>query len=262
MKIQLKRSSVLDDGAAKQPTSEQMEYGELAVNYNVTDPSIFIKGSDNTIIKIAGEGAAGGDQTLQEVCSNGSSTTTVLEVNRSNDQGQAFIAKANGVLKYVVGSDGGVAIATDSNGLNPQIALKADGTASFSGNTDIGGTLDVTGNVAIATDKILLNADGTSTFTGNSTFSGTLAVGSGAADGDNQGVDIEPSGSISATQTIGTNTVFAGYTEGTSTATTTITAAGVATFGGALTSASLATAGLATIATYDLASLTALPEVS
>ena len=34
MKIQLKRSSVLDGGTAKAPLAEQMEYGELAINYN------------------------------------------------------------------------------------------------------------------------------------------------------------------------------------------------------------------------------------
>jgi hypothetical protein len=57
MKIQLKRSNVLDGGAAKAPTAEQMEYGELALNYSATDPSIFIKNSSNAVIKIAGEGA-------------------------------------------------------------------------------------------------------------------------------------------------------------------------------------------------------------
>ena len=246
MKIQLKRSSVLSgDDTAKQPTPEQMEYGELAVNYNVTDPSIFLKGSDNSIIKIAGEGAAGGDQTLQEVCSNGSSTTTELEVNRPNDQGQAFIAKANGILKYIVGSDGGVAIATDSNGLNPQIALNADGTASFTSNADVGGKLNVTGNTTVATDKIVLNADGTSTFAGNSTFSGKVVVGGGATAGSNQGVDLEPSGFISVTQTTGTNTAFAAYTEGNSTPTFSITAAGNL----------FATA-------YDIPSLSTLPTLS
>ncbi len=54
MKIQLKRSSVLSAGVAKEPTAPQMEYGELAVNYNVDDPAIFIKDSNNNIIRIAG----------------------------------------------------------------------------------------------------------------------------------------------------------------------------------------------------------------
>ena len=60
MKIQLKRSNVLDGGLAKAPTDAQMEYGELAVNYSSIDPSVFIKDSSNNIIKIAGEGSIGG----------------------------------------------------------------------------------------------------------------------------------------------------------------------------------------------------------
>ena len=54
MKIQLKRSNVLVGSAAKEPSPGQMEYGELAVNYNETDPAIFIKDSNNNIIRIAG----------------------------------------------------------------------------------------------------------------------------------------------------------------------------------------------------------------
>ena len=60
MKIQLKRSNVLESSAAKQPTAGQMEYGELAVNYNTNDPAIFLKDSNNQIIRIAGAGAPGG----------------------------------------------------------------------------------------------------------------------------------------------------------------------------------------------------------
>ena len=52
MKIQLKRSNVLESGVAKQPTAPQMEYGELAVNYNTTDPVIFIKDSADQIIRL------------------------------------------------------------------------------------------------------------------------------------------------------------------------------------------------------------------
>ena len=60
MKIQLKRSNVLEGGSAKEPTAQQMEYGELAVNYNNGDPAIFIKDNTDAIIRIAGAGAPGG----------------------------------------------------------------------------------------------------------------------------------------------------------------------------------------------------------
>ena len=54
MKIQLKRSNVLNGDVAKEPTAGQMEYGELAVNYSSTDPAIFIKDSDNAIVRVTG----------------------------------------------------------------------------------------------------------------------------------------------------------------------------------------------------------------
>ena len=60
MRIQLKRSStLLADGSAKPPSSAQMEYGELAVNFNNDDPAIFLKDTDNNIVRISGSGSLG-----------------------------------------------------------------------------------------------------------------------------------------------------------------------------------------------------------
>ena len=59
MKIQLKRSSVLENNAAKVPSVGQMDYGEIAVNYNDEDPVLFIKDSNNNIIRLAGRGSEG-----------------------------------------------------------------------------------------------------------------------------------------------------------------------------------------------------------
>lgn len=55
MKIQLKHSNVLDTGAAKQPTAPNMLDGEIAVNFNASDPAIFIKNSDGNIVRLAGK---------------------------------------------------------------------------------------------------------------------------------------------------------------------------------------------------------------
>ena len=55
MKIQLKHSGTLQSGSALPPLAEQMEYGELAINYNTSDPAIFIKDSTNNIIRIGGK---------------------------------------------------------------------------------------------------------------------------------------------------------------------------------------------------------------
>jgi len=66
MKIQHKRSNLLDGGEAKVPQVDYMEYGELAVNFNKNDPAIFLKISDGTnavndeVIRIAGLGSISG----------------------------------------------------------------------------------------------------------------------------------------------------------------------------------------------------------
>ena len=87
MKIQLKRSNVLEGGSAKEPTAQQMEYGELAVNYNASDPTIFIKDSGNNIIRLTGEGAAGaptvGEGTIT-ITANGETVGT-FNVNQEGD---------------------------------------------------------------------------------------------------------------------------------------------------------------------------------
>ena len=58
MKIKHKRSNVLELGAAKAPTSAQLEYGELAVNYSNDDPN-FLRTSTDEIVRIAGADSIG-----------------------------------------------------------------------------------------------------------------------------------------------------------------------------------------------------------
>ena len=71
MKIQLKRSNVLEGSVAKAPTPAQMEYGELAVNYNVGDPVIFLKDSDNNIVRITNTNVPDLDNDLGGVLATG-----------------------------------------------------------------------------------------------------------------------------------------------------------------------------------------------
>ena len=70
MKIQLKRSNVLTGGFAKEPTAQQLEYGELAVNYNTDDPAIFLKDSNNNVIRISGIGNIADDGQVELPASN------------------------------------------------------------------------------------------------------------------------------------------------------------------------------------------------
>lgn len=59
MQIKHKRSNVVELGAAKAPTSGQLEYGELAVNYSNVDPVIFLRTSTDEIVRIAGADSIG-----------------------------------------------------------------------------------------------------------------------------------------------------------------------------------------------------------
>ena len=119
MKIQLKRSNVLDGGQAKEPTAAQMEYGELAVNYSNTDPVLFIKDSTDAIIRIAGAGSFGdfdGDYeslTNKPTIGDGSITFTQggTEVGSItvNQEGNASIDFSEGAI-YTAEAGKGIAI--------------------------------------------------------------------------------------------------------------------------------------------------------
>ena len=55
-RLQIKRSNQLNEqGHAKPPLASNTEYGELAVNYNAADPVLFIKDSNNKIIRLVGK---------------------------------------------------------------------------------------------------------------------------------------------------------------------------------------------------------------
>ena len=46
-----KRSSVITDGIPKQPTTDQIDYGEIAINYAANGETLYIKNSENAIAK-------------------------------------------------------------------------------------------------------------------------------------------------------------------------------------------------------------------
>ena len=157
MKIQLKRSNVLEGGSAKAPTAAQMEYGELAVNYNSSDPVIFIKDSSNGIIRLtniqeindgqinvdAGDGLiASGDNGSANQATNTTRTLTVDSTWLTS-----FIS--NWVGTNVPEANDGQINIDAGNGL---AASGSNATANQSGNTtrtltavaDTGYAIDVT----------------------------------------------------------------------------------------------------------------------
>ena len=156
MKIQLKRSNVLEGGTAKAPTAAQMEYGELAVNYNSTDPVIFIKDSSNGVIRLtnkdvydgqinvdAGEGltASGTNATANQSVD----TTRTLRVD--NIWLTNFItdwAGAGSVNDGQINVDAGPGLS--ASGLNATANQQNNTTRVLTVKTDPNGGLQVTEN--------------------------------------------------------------------------------------------------------------------
>ena len=158
MKIQLKRSNVLEGSVAKQPSSDQMEYGEVAINYSQTDPAIFLKNSNNDIIRIAGAGPKIGNLT-GNVTGNltgnvtGNVTGSLIGNADTSTLAQTFSVTANNNTNetvYPVFVDG----ETGSQGAETDVGLAYNpGTGVL---TSAGFAGDLTGNV---TGSVNLDSD-------------------------------------------------------------------------------------------------------
>ena len=177
MKLQLKRSNVLDGGAAKEPTAAQMEYGELAVNYNNGDPAIFLKDSNDNIIRICGVGNISDDGQV-EIPSN-------IAPPSNPEPGNLWFNPVDGRL-YVYYDDGNSQQWVDASpdSWNPSIIPDPDGGDNQPGTLDdryvkVTGN-NMTGDLTLGTDKITLDAgNGNATFAGKVTSASTEASDSG-----------------------------------------------------------------------------------
>jgi hypothetical protein len=164
MKIQLKHSDVLAQGQAVAPAANQMEYGEVALNYNVNDVKLWTKASDNTIVSIvptigngqinidAGDGltASGSNGT----CNQTINTTRTLTVQAADNT----IDVASGGIKVNTGNLG-IPTVNDS-----QIALTAgDGLISVTTGTSTEAATSFTLNSSSGlTNTLKVKLDGTS----------------------------------------------------------------------------------------------------
>ena len=184
MKLQLKRSNVLDGSVAKPPTAPQMEYGELAVNYNADDPVIFIKDSDGVIIRLTNrspkwddiigkpdvnDGAiniAGGEgitATGDNASANQSADTTrTLSVDATwlNTWIGANITPANNGKIDIDGGDGITATGSNATANQPNDTVR---TLSVKLKPDGGLTVDPNGiSVELSGEGIINNGSGLS----------------------------------------------------------------------------------------------------
>jgi hypothetical protein len=156
LKIQLKRSEQLDGGLAKEPTAGQMEWGELAVNYNSGDPAIFIKDNDGNIIRIAGVGNIADDGQVE----------VPAEINppATPQPGNLWFNPVDGRL-YVYYEDDNSSQWVDASpdSWNPSVIPDPGGGDNQPGTLDdryvkqVGDNM--TGDLTLGNDKITLNAD-------------------------------------------------------------------------------------------------------
>ena len=169
MKIQLKRSNVLETGKAKVPTSAQLDYGELAVNYNADDPTLFLKDSNDNVIKFGGTSAyddryvqrAGDNMTGSLTFGTDGATTPNITLDSTGsatfagDVQLAGNAKAGeaGIKLEASGLVSAARAGTAADGAGLAVfggykagsstatsSIRNDGSASFAGNVGIGTT--------------------------------------------------------------------------------------------------------------------------
>ena len=197
MKIQLKRSNVLEGSpaAAKEPTADQMEYGELAVNYNTADPAIFIKANDNSIVRIAGVGNIADDGQVEVPSS--------VAPPSDPSAGNLWFNPLDGRL-YVYYDDGNSEQWVDASpdSWMPTVIPDPDNPAIQPGTLDdryVNVTGDnMTGNLTLGTDKITLFADGSSEFAKQLTVGENTDVAGGTYIGVDGFINLtRPSGSSS-----------------------------------------------------------------
>ena len=154
MKIQLKRSSVLDGGVAKKPLADQLEYGELAVNYASADPAIFIKDSTNAVVQIAGANSLSAVPTLDQVTDEGNWSSNNLLVGGSPASPVLQLNTTGNVITtgYFRSNKETTSDVVFETQLNSAITFKAMGSGSLA----LGGTIDSTTDQSQA--NIFLNA--------------------------------------------------------------------------------------------------------
>jgi len=203
MKIQLKRSSVLDGSAAKKPTADQMEYGELAVNYSETDPAVFIKDSDNNIIRIAGKGANGSSELPDSgggTHQPGTTDDRYIEVSGDTMTGQLELPGGGGTKEALQKQEIESLINSSDTGSGKYVEVAGD---VMTGDLTLGAnniTLDATGGAITAAGGVKI--EGTNTpaglWSGISKYGSLLIGTSSEAVGDAK-VSIDSSdGSITA----------------------------------------------------------------
>tara|TARA_R110002012_G_scaffold70539_1_gene181572 strand:+ start:366 stop:3347 length:2982 start_codon:yes stop_codon:yes gene_type:complete len=180
MKITLKRSNVLDGSTAKAPTAAQMEYGEVAINYNKDDPSIFIKDQDNNIVKLVGSESISdtsdgtGKNGINGYWNRTGSKVVPVNIGDSIEVGSGAITlKPDGTATYT----GKLTIPSSSSGDAGTSAVSKDYVDTNINQLEskyINASGDnMSGNLTFNTNSIVLATDGSAQFVGKLTTAAT-----------------------------------------------------------------------------------------
>ena len=149
--IRLKNSSALVGGKAKVPTPSDLAQGELAVNTNKDDPSLFVKDSDGVVRKIAGSDAAGVAGEYLSLAS-GEIDQTVRSTGTTEFRGDVEVT--NGTIK----SKNTLVLSADYNenagAPSSTIQFYADNALAATVAPNNGGNLRIEGTPTIGTDVI------------------------------------------------------------------------------------------------------------
>jgi hypothetical protein len=171
VKLQLKRSATLVSGNAKPPLASQLDFGEIAINYNTVDPKLFFKDSAGNVLGITDNylqlrgGTLTGDLLL-----NGDPTSSLMPATKQYTD-NAITALSNSIVYPV----------TSVNGFTGSVNLNHSnvGAPSVTGTSATGTWgISITGNSATATTlatarSISLSGDvsGSASFNGSSNIS-------------------------------------------------------------------------------------------
>ena len=149
MKIQLKNSSVYQNGAAFPPTASQMADGEIAVNFNNQDPALFIKDSNSNIVRIAGAGATGltNIQTVVPIQATAPATPDTGHLYYDTDDNRLYIYNGTSWLDASQ-EKFDVTLIPDPSNVSSQSGTLDDRYALKNGSTLAGDTF--TGNLTLA----------------------------------------------------------------------------------------------------------------
>ena len=151
MKLQLKRSNVLnEEGNAKSPPVEQMEYGEIAVNYNHTDPVLFIRDSADNVIRLTNIQQIGDGQIIIDAGAGLTASGQNASANQTGDTTRTLQIDSTWLDNFVNTNGNGAINVNAGSGIE---ATGSNATANQAGDTtrvislkiDANGGLEVTG---------------------------------------------------------------------------------------------------------------------